>query len=122
MPSGILRDPVLILKNTCFEAGIFLLDALTLWAILFSIGQPVPFMVPFTVFIAASVVGTVSPVPTGLGTFEAVAVATLGILHVPIEAALTATLLLRGFTFWLPMLPGLIMAKKEIGGKAVPSS
>jgi len=122
VPSGILRDPVLILKNTFFEAGIFLLDALTLWVVLFSIGQPVPFMVPFTVFIAASVVGTVSPVPTGLGTFEAVAVATLGILHVPIEAALTATLLLRGFTFWLPMLPGLWMAQKEIGGKAVPST
>jgi uncharacterized protein (TIRG00374 family) len=119
VPSEILRNPVLIFKNTFFEAGIFILDALTLWAVLLSIGQKVPFMIPFTVFIAASVVGTVSPVPTGLGTFEAVAVATLGLLQVPIEAALTATLLLRGFTFWLPMIPGLIMAQKEIRGKTV---
>jgi len=119
VPSGIMRDPILIFKNTLFEAGIFLLDALTLWVILLSIGQTVPLMVPFTVFIAASVVGTVSPVPMGLGTFEAVSVATLGMLSVPIEAALTATLLLRGFTFWLPMVPGLFMAQREIGGKAI---
>jgi uncharacterized membrane protein YbhN (UPF0104 family) len=121
VPSGVLRDPVLIFKNTCFEAGVFLLDALTLWVILLSIGHNVSLMVPFTVFIAASVVGTVSPVPMGLGTFEAVAVATLGMLGVQIEAALTATLLLRGFTFWLPMLPGLWMAQGEIRGKTVSS-
>jgi uncharacterized protein (TIRG00374 family) len=92
---------------------------LTLWVVLLSIGQAVHPMVPFTVFIAASVFGTVSPVPMGLGTFEAVAVATLGLLGVPIEAALTATLLLRGFTFWLPMLPGLVLARGEIGGKPI---
>jgi hypothetical protein len=33
---------------------------------------------------------------------------------VPIEAALAATLLLRGFTFWLPMLPGLWIARREM--------
>jgi uncharacterized protein (TIRG00374 family) len=119
VPSGLLRDPVLIFKNTCFEAGVFLLDALTLWVVLLSIGQAVHPMVPFTVFIAASVVGTVSPLPMGLGTFEAVAVATLGMLGVPIEAALTAALLLRGFTFWIPMLPGLLLAKGEIGGRSI---
>jgi len=37
--------------------------------------------------------------------------------HRPIrrlEAALTATLLLRGLTFWLPMLPGLWIARREL--------
>jgi uncharacterized protein (TIRG00374 family) len=119
VPSELLRDPVLIFKNSCFEAGVFLLDALTLWVILLSTGQTVHPMVPFTVFIAASVVGTVSPLPMGLGTFEAVAVATLGMLGVRIEAALTATLLLRGFTFWLPMLPGLVLVKRELGGRTL---
>ena len=115
VPSGILRDPVLLLKNTFFEAGVFLLDVLTLWVVLFSIGHTVPVSVPFICFIAASVAGTVSPFPVGLGTFEAVAVGTMGMLGVQIEVALTATLLLRGFTFWLPMLPGLLFAQKEIG-------
>jgi uncharacterized protein (TIRG00374 family) len=116
VPSGILRDPVLVFKNTCFEAGVFLLDVITLWVVLFSLGQEVSIMVPFICFIAASVAGTVSPFPVGLGTFEAVAVATLGMLGIQIEVALTATLLLRGFTFWLPMLPGLLIAQREIGG------
>lgn len=30
----------------------------------------------------------------------------------------TATLLLRGFTLWLPMLPGLWLAKRELTQKA----
>jgi uncharacterized membrane protein YbhN (UPF0104 family) len=115
VPSGILRDPVLICKNTFFEACVFLLDVFTLWVVLFSIGQTVPVSVPFICFIAASVAATVSPFPVGLGTFEAVAVGTLGMLGMQIEVALTATLLLRGFTFWLPMLPGLVFAQKEIG-------
>lgn len=117
VPSGTLRDPVLLLKNTFFEAGVFLLDVVTLWVILLSIGEPVTILVPFVCFIAASVAGTVSPFPVGLGTFEAVAVATLGMLGVQIEVALTSILLLRGFTFWLPMLPGLIIAQREIGNR-----
>jgi hypothetical protein len=39
----------------------------------------------------------------------------LSFLDVPIEAALAATLLLRGFTFWIPMLPGIWLARREIG-------
>ena len=115
VPSGVLRDPLLIAKNTFFEAGVFLLDVLTLWVVLLSVGQNVTIFVPFVCFIAASVAATVSPFPVGLGTFEAVAVATLAMLGIQIEVALTATLLLRGFTFWLPMLPGLMFAQKEIG-------
>jgi len=119
VPSGILRDPVLILKNTFFEAGVFLLDAATFWVLLLSIGQSVSPVVPFTAYITAAVVGTISPLPTGLGTFEAVAVAILGLLKVPLEAALTATLLLRGYLFWLPMIPGLIMVKGVVGKKSI---
>ena len=33
---------------------------------------------------------------------------------VSVEAALAATLLLRGLTFWLPMPPGLWLARREI--------
>lgn len=35
-------------------------------------------------------------------------------MGVPIEAALTVTLLLRGFTLWLPMAPGLWFARREL--------
>jgi hypothetical protein len=32
----------------------------------------------------------------------------------PMEAALSATVLLRGLTFWLPMLPGVWIAHHEL--------
>jgi uncharacterized membrane protein YbhN (UPF0104 family) len=38
----------------------------------------------------------------------------LSLLGVPAAAGLAATLLLRGFTFWLPMLPGLWLARREL--------
>ena len=38
----------------------------------------------------------------------------LSLLGIHIEAGLTATLLLRGFTLWLPMLPGLWLARREL--------
>lgn len=44
-------------------------------------------------------------VPGGLGTFEGTSVALLHAHGVAIEAALAATITLRGFTFWQPMLP-----------------
>jgi len=34
---------------------------------------------------------------------------------VPLEASITGTILLRGFTLWLPMLPGLWLARREMG-------
>ncbi len=37
-----------------------------------------------------------------------------GILGVSVEAALTATIWLRGFILWLPMLPGLWLARRAL--------
>ena len=54
----------------------------------------------------ASVFRTVGIVPGGLGTFEATSVWTLHMLGVSVPVGLAATLLFRGLSFWLPMLPG----------------
>jgi hypothetical protein len=97
---------------------VFVLDALTFWVIFRSLGAAVNFMTAFVAFVMASVVATISFVPLGLGTFEASAVAILSLLGVGIEAALAATLLLRGLTFWLPMLPGVWLAHREMRGRA----
>jgi uncharacterized membrane protein YbhN (UPF0104 family) len=45
-------------------------------------------------------------VPGGLGTFEATSVLTLAATGVSLATALSATLLFRGLSFWLPMAPG----------------
>jgi uncharacterized membrane protein YbhN (UPF0104 family) len=62
---------------------------------------------------------SLSPVPLGLGTFEATCVAMLGGAGIGLEAGLTATILLRGTTTWLPMLPGLWLIRREMRGPAV---
>ena len=71
-------------------------------------------LVAFASFIVADVVATVGPIPLGLGVFEGTSVAVLYLTGVSVEAALAATLLLRGFTFWLPMLPGMWLVRREL--------
>ncbi len=113
-PADILRDPVLLAGAFLLEAMVFLLDIATLWAILMALGIPARFLTAFPAFMVASMIATIGPIPLGLGTFEATAVGLLRVLGIPLEAALTAVLLLRGFTFWLPMGPGGILAQREI--------
>jgi hypothetical protein len=60
---------------------------------------------------------TLGPLPGGVGTFEAAAVSTLVMLAVPTEEALAGILLLRGLTFWAPMLPGLAVVRAELKGR-----
>jgi uncharacterized membrane protein YbhN (UPF0104 family) len=115
-PSGLLRDPVLMGKTTVLQLAIFLLDAATLYVMLRALGEVTPPVLVFGSFMMADVVATIGPVPLGLGAFEGAAVVMLAITGVSIEAALAATLLLRGFTFWLPMVPGLWLAHRELSG------
>lgn len=114
-PTDLVRDPRLLMQTVSLEFVIFVMDALTLWLVLQGLGQSPHLWVAFVSFIMASVAATLGPIPLGLGTFEAAGTAMLHLLGVTIEAALTATLILRGLTFWLPMLPGLYLARREIG-------
>jgi len=113
-PVELLRDPLLIITTTLLHSAVFMLDSATLWVMLKAVGQHVSFWAAFPSFVLASIVATIGPIPLGLGTFETTCVAMLGILGIPLEAALTATLLLRGFTLWIPMVPGLWWAKREL--------
>jgi len=109
-----LHDPALITQGIILQIIIFLLDASTLGAMLYAVRTPAGPAPVFASFIIASVVATVMVVPGGIGTFEGTSVAMLHVFGVPLEAAFAATLLLRGFTFWLPMLPGLWLARREM--------
>ena len=61
-------------------------------------------------------------VPGGLGTFEAASVVTLRMVGVDIAVALAATLLFRGLSFWLPMLPGYWFSLRAIAPQGSPAS
>ena len=118
-PEDLLRNRPMFVQTTAIHLAVFVLDSLTFWMICHALGMPVDFLTAFVVFVMASVFATISFIPLGLGTFEASAVAILSLLGVDLEGALAATLLLRGLTFWLPMLPGFWLAHREMRGGAV---
>jgi uncharacterized protein (TIRG00374 family) len=120
-PRRLVINRRILLETSFLQLLIFVLDALTLGAALRAVGyDPHPAAV-FASFVFAQVAATVLLVPGGLGTFEASAVAMLALFRVPVEPALAATLLLRGFTYWLPMAPGFWLSRRELrerkGGK-----
>lgn len=113
-PTDLLLDPVLLGETVALEFAIFGLDALTLWLVFRALGDDPAIWITFVSFIMASMAATLGPIPLGLGTFEAGCVGMLSLLGVPIETALAATVLLRGLTFWIPMVPGLWLARVEL--------
>ena len=113
-PGELLRSPSLLVASGVLHGSVFILDAATLWVMLQVVDMPASFWVALPSFVLASMVATVGPIPLGLGTFEVTCVTMLGLLGVPLDAALTATLLLRGFTLWLPMLPGMWLARRAL--------
>jgi uncharacterized membrane protein YbhN (UPF0104 family) len=115
-PEDLLRNGPMFVQTSLIHLSVFVLDALTFWVIFKMLGAPIGFMTAFIAFVMASVVATISLIPLGLGTFEASAVTILSVLGVGVEVALAATLLLRGLTFWLPMLPGVWLAHREMRG------
>lgn len=108
------NDRRLLARVSGLQLAVFVLDATTLWTMLRAIGWHADPVVIFAAFVIASVAGTIGIVPGGLGTFEGTCVAMLHAVGVPVGVALTATLLLRGFTFWLPMLPGVWLARRAL--------
>jgi glycosyltransferase 2 family protein len=108
-----LHNPRLICEVIVLQSGIFLLDAATLWCAGRAVGLNVDVGSTFMSFILASVVATLSPIPLGLGSFEGTCTGLLHLMGGGLEASLAATLILRGFTLWLPMLPGLWVIRRE---------
>lgn len=104
----------LLAEASILSTIIFSLDGATLWAAMRAIGAPTEMIAAFTAVVLASIAGTISFLPGGIGSFEAGSVAALTLFGVPLEAALTGTLLLRWFTLWLPLVPGLLLARRDV--------
>lgn len=116
-PRRLVRNRTVLLEAGLLQLAIFVLDGATMATMLLAVGHPASPLASFAAFTFAQVAATVLLVPGGLGTFEASSVALLALFKVPVEAALAATLLLRGLTYWLPMLPGFLLSRREIRGK-----
>jgi hypothetical protein len=118
VPKEALHDRTLLLQTTGLQFGIFVLDAATLGVCLAALGTTASFPGLFVALVIASLVATITIIPSGLGTFD---VTLLGMLHltgVSVTIGVGAVLLFRGFTLMLPLLPGLWLARREM--KAEP--
>ena len=116
-PKRLVRSERLTAKLTLLNCAVFALDGLTLQFCLFALGYDASFSAAFSAFILASIVVTLGPIPMGLGSFEAVCIGMLRAAGVPFEAALSATLLFRGYTLWVPLIPGMFAARRQLKAK-----
>jgi Mg2+-importing ATPase len=97
------------------------LDAATVWVSIQALGWGASAPAVFGSFMISQLAGTVGLLPGGLGAFEVSSVLTLGLNAVPLPVALSATLLFRGVSFWLPMIPGAWYARRLFTSKPRPS-
>jgi len=113
-PKKLVRDPSLIAWLTLLNALVFLADAATMQACVLALGVHAPLSAGYVAFMMASIAVLLGPVPMGLGSFEAVSIAMLRLFGVPFEAAVAATILFRGLTLWLPLIPGGLLLRHEL--------
>lgn len=113
-PPDLAHRPRILLEATALNFVIHLLDAGTLWFLLRAVGEEAPITGVFAAFMLSTLARTLGVVPGGLGTFEAAAIGTLRLAGVPMPAALASTLLFRGFSFFVPIGPGLLLARTEL--------
>jgi uncharacterized protein (TIRG00374 family) len=81
---------------------------LCLFACIRAFGNDTELITVAFIYLAGATLGSLAPTPGGLGAVEAVLVAALTAGGLPATIAISATLLYRVVTFWLPMLPGWI--------------
>ncbi|MEL7491497.1 MAG: lysylphosphatidylglycerol synthase transmembrane domain-containing protein [Pseudomonadota bacterium] len=110
----VTTERALFAEVTLMHFIVRLFDGLTLYLVFLAIGGDASYAACFFAVVIASVAATVAPMPMGLGTFEAGMMATLNVFGLPIEDALTATLIFRGLTLWLPLIPGFYVIQREI--------
>lgn len=106
-------------RRLFFEAAVIqfsirLIDGFTVFLIFLAIGGSASYAACFFAVVIASVAATIGPIPMGLGTFEAGMVAALKVFDAPIEDALTVTLIFRGLSLWMPLLPGFYIIQREV--------
>ncbi|HSL69128.1 MAG TPA: HAD-IC family P-type ATPase, partial [Longimicrobiales bacterium] len=112
---ALVRDPRLFLGACIGQLAIMLLDAATIWVLIRALGATASGVAVFSSFMLSNLLRTLGVLPGGLGTFEASSVLTLQLSGVPLPVALSATLLFRGLSFWLPMIPGVWLARRLFG-------
>jgi uncharacterized protein (TIRG00374 family) len=113
-PPALVRQPATLAPAAGLRLLVFVFTAATLALLLVALGQPASVGASFAAVVMGSLVTTIGFLPGGLGSYEAASGGTLVLFGVPTEEALAATLLLRGLSFWAPMLPGFWFLRRAL--------
>ena len=70
-----------------------------------------PFVTVALAYLASTALASASPTPGGLGTVEGALVVALAGLGGPVAPVVAAVLVFRIVTFWLPMVPGILVLR-----------
>jgi uncharacterized membrane protein YbhN (UPF0104 family) len=94
------------IKLTAGIGGVLLLNAgyiVALWSSVQAFGDGIAFATVAVVYLAGGAIGSIAPTPGGLGAVEAAMSAGLAAAGMPGATAVSAVLLFRLATFWIPV-------------------
>ena len=111
-PVGVLRSGAFWSRAVALQLAVLLFDSTTLFVLLTALGTSASPITVFGSFMIATAATGAIPLPGNLGAFEAALVTMLHVFGVRVEPALAAALLQRGFTVWLPLVPGLWYSRR----------
>ena len=109
-----LQQPLRLLAGFVTIALITFSYALTLLLVTKAVNVQLNFLSIFIVLTASVFAAVITPTPGGIGGVEASMVAAFVAFGVTPAAALSATLIYRLITFWLPILPGMLALELAI--------
>jgi uncharacterized membrane protein YbhN (UPF0104 family) len=101
----VLRDPVHAAELWLGASACPLLHAVTLFAVMRAIGNPVPVVSVLAVYLVMSALAALVPSPGGLGALDVMLVGGLVAIGTPVVPAVAAVLGYRLLTVWVPLLP-----------------
>jgi uncharacterized protein (TIRG00374 family) len=96
------RDPMLL-----SALGYWGFDIAVLWACFHAFGAAPPHAVIIMGYFVG-LFGNTLPLPGGIGGVDGGMIGAFSAFGVPVEVSIVSVLAYRGFSFWLPTLPGVV--------------
>lgn len=103
------RERSVFFKAVFFRITSFAFESATIYMIFLAFRLKPNFAAIAIAYLMANLFAIITFMPGGLGVFETTMILTLRGFHIPLEAALIATLMYRAFCFWLPIPLGLYL-------------
>lgn len=127
IPFGRIKNPwraykehtPVVIMTIIFHTCVFLLDALTVFALFHGLGSTVPFLSVFVGFVLTKIISLLPVTPGALILYEGSMTFFYVHFGVPVAVAAVVTLLYRALSFWLPIPVGFFLYRKLQNSSAI---